>query len=56
LPNDLSIFDFFLNPHIKNTKLQISSERERKPVIHREIFQKIEKEIANANRRFNPGT
>ena len=56
LPDDLKLFDFFLNPHRRKAKLQIMSEMERKPVIHREIFQNIEKEIANANRRFNPGT
>jgi hypothetical protein len=56
LPDDLQFFDFFLNPHVKKAKLQIMSEMERKPVILCEISPKIEKEIANANKRFNPGT
>ena len=55
LPDDLQLFDFFLNPHMRKAKLQIMSEMERKPVIPCEISQKIEKEIANANKRFNPG-
>jgi hypothetical protein len=56
LPDDLQFFDLFLNPHIKKAKLQIMSKMERKPVIPCEISPKIEKEIANANKRFNPGT
>jgi hypothetical protein len=56
LPDDLQFFDLFLNPHIKIAKLQIMSKMERKPVIPCEISPKIEKEIANANKRFNPGT
>ncbi|MGB0355151.1 MAG: hypothetical protein ACPGII_03750 [Opitutales bacterium] len=55
MPDDLQLFDFFLNPHTRKAKLQIMSEMERKPVIPCEISQKIEKEIANANKRFNPG-
>ena len=55
LPDDLQLSDFFLNPHKRKAKLQIMSEMERKPVIPCEISQKIEKEIANANKRFNPG-
>jgi hypothetical protein len=55
LPDDLQFFDFFLNPHIKKAKLQIMSKMERKPVIPWEISQKVEKEIINDNKRFNPG-
>ena len=55
LPDDLQFFDFFLNPHIKKAKLQIRSEMEINPVTPCEISPKTEKEIANANKKFNTG-